>query len=484
MNRRTKPREIYKEIANWKLDSKQEDNNRYFYMSHDIQSLEEGSKCYVIGRKGTGKTAIAQHLKNIKYFDTFSKLLSLQNFPFNSLYSLENNQYTKPNQYITIWKYIIYSNLLFLMSENSSIDPELSMQVQKLFPRDPEKALSKSINDWVSGGFGARFFTFGIDVNGSKNNIPVDMTWIERVDVLEDIILEHIDTSRYFILFDELDEDYKYQSINGEDKKYLDLITGLFKAVQDIKSIFRSNGKNVFPVIFLREDIFALIKDPDKTKWSDFTTNLHWTKYTIQPLLAHRISKAIAENNSKLSFSRSWNTLFTDEQIQTARNKQKYSVYEWISRKTLFRPRDYIKYLQLCAKQAYEANYKEIRAGVVTTQDLEYSNYLRSEISDELCSVIPDVDEVLQVFSKIGKIHLSIEEFKDEFSKRSNAGIIQSKNPDNILKLLFQFGAIGNQMRRFNTNKEIFQYINPGSQFSFDDNIVIHRGLIKSLQIF
>src|SRR5689334_19442903 len=49
---------LIEEISEWKLEAKFDDNNRYFYPWADLPSLESGKRCFVIGRKGTGKTAI------------------------------------------------------------------------------------------------------------------------------------------------------------------------------------------------------------------------------------------------------------------------------------------------------------------------------------------------------------------------------------------------------------------------------------------
>ncbi|WP_193051488.1 hypothetical protein [Pseudoalteromonas undina] len=51
-------------------------------------------------------------------------------------------------------------------------------------------------------------------------------------------------------------------------KKYTELLTSLFKAVQDVRSIFRHS--NVFPIVFLRDDIYDILQDPDKGKWTDY----------------------------------------------------------------------------------------------------------------------------------------------------------------------------------------------------------------------
>lgn len=86
----------------WKLDAKSEDTDRYFFHVSEVEAIQSGERAYVIGRKGTGKSAIAQHLVNIKAYDVFSSMLSFKNFPFNELYALSNSGFTAPNQYITL----------------------------------------------------------------------------------------------------------------------------------------------------------------------------------------------------------------------------------------------------------------------------------------------------------------------------------------------------------------------------------------------
>jgi hypothetical protein len=91
-----------------------------------------------------------------------------------------------------------------------------------------------------------------------------------RKDVVEKFIADNIDDSNYYILFDALDEDYK--DILQPDRKqgYFDLLVGLFKAAQNVRFALRGQvAANIVPVIFLRDEIFDLCRDPDKNKWLD-----------------------------------------------------------------------------------------------------------------------------------------------------------------------------------------------------------------------
>ena len=52
----------FKIIKNdWKLEAKQEDA-KYFYFVNEAEEILAGKKSMVIGRKGEGKTALAQYI--------------------------------------------------------------------------------------------------------------------------------------------------------------------------------------------------------------------------------------------------------------------------------------------------------------------------------------------------------------------------------------------------------------------------------------
>ncbi len=47
---------------NWKLEAKLESKNDYFYHFQEVNSIINGSKYYIIGRKGTGKSSISEYI--------------------------------------------------------------------------------------------------------------------------------------------------------------------------------------------------------------------------------------------------------------------------------------------------------------------------------------------------------------------------------------------------------------------------------------
>ena len=139
---------LYDEIIeNWSVEAKKEDM-AYFYNIKEVETITNGKASFVIGRKGSGKTAIAQYLKNNTATNIFSEKLSFKNFPFNLLYSLENQQsYTAPNQYISIWKYLIYSYICAKMIQNASIDLDIRNKLEKLYTISTSDSVDKLIKN-------------------------------------------------------------------------------------------------------------------------------------------------------------------------------------------------------------------------------------------------------------------------------------------------------------------------------------------------
>ena len=169
----------------WKIEAKQEPENLFYYVD-EINQLKSGDKSYVIGRKGMGKTAISEYYSSIADPMVFSERLSFKNFPFNYLYELSNVNYTAPNQYITIWKYLIFNSVCKMMARNNAIDNALCSVLGKLYPTEPIKALDRLIPKWTANTFGAEIIGSGITIGGDIR--AFEASWIQKADAFEDII--------------------------------------------------------------------------------------------------------------------------------------------------------------------------------------------------------------------------------------------------------------------------------------------------------
>lgn len=470
-------------VDNWQLDAVQEDVDKYFYNYEEVNSVLSGKNCYVIGRKGSGKTAICQHILRQRNYNIFTDTLSFKNFPFNELYAHEDNNFRKPNQYITFWKYLIYIYICKLMSDNATIDSTFRSAIKDIIPKTDASRLAREIRKWTSVEFGAQLaekignLSFKIDTTIYKNEI----TWVERTSILEDLILHYCDSSEYYIVFDELDEDYSDAGAE-ENESYISLLKGLFKAVQNVKSVFKSSKLKIKPIIFLRDDIYAQIKDSDKNKWSDFKLDLSWTPAKLKELLAYRISR---ENNQiGLSFQNAWNTVFESNlYIHFGdRGRKTKPVFDYILLNTHLRPRDVISFIKCCCSIALQHGRNNVGWKDVKAADREFSNYFREELEDEISPLIPDIEKVWNIITEMRKLIFSEKEFVAVYNEYASSNLIKSVAPSQILETLFNFSVLGNQ-HKTQENVFFFRYQQTNMTFNRREKLVVHRGLLKSLQL-
>jgi Cdc6-like AAA superfamily ATPase len=472
--------QLYDEIiSNWSVEAKKE-NRAYFYNIQEVNVIVEGRKTIVIGRKGSGKTAIAQHLFEMDKEDVFAEKLSFKNFPFNILYSLENQkEYTSPNQYISIWKYLIYSHICKKMITNKNINSNVRNKLTKLYGDSSIKSLNRLIEKWTSKSFGAEIL--GVGFNYEREKQGPELTWIDAIDILEQVILDYCDTAKYLIIFDELDEDYKDFQSEAESTNYMCMLTSLFKAVQDIRNIFSAKEKQIIPVVFLRSDIYTRLKDSDKNKWSESIIYLEWDSNQIQRMLAHRLCVAFGIPDT--DFNTIWYKLFDRRMVKMGnRQTREMDIFTYIERSTEMRPRDFIKYVKECVTIAKERSEIPISPPTVKDADDNFSEYLKGETIDEIFAVIPEVNEILGLLSTIRKQSFKFDTFEIEYNKLVERGMIPKRDVKKILLILFDAGVIGNQpsMR----GKAIFRFSTKSPRFNFNETMMVHRGLYKALQIF
>jgi hypothetical protein len=236
-------REQLAEIANWRLEAKEEDSARYFYAQPELSGVSSGRISYVIGRKGSGKTAVAEHINSLHGFDTAIQNLSFKSFPFNLLYDFEDRRFTTPSQYTTVWLYIIYCAICSMLSQNDTLAPKVVKELRSHFSPGFEAALAESRRIDSGNNFSFNLLNLlGASASTSAAQSSNELPLHRRVEILENLIFEVLDDNKYYVLFDELDEDYENILDTDRSGLYFDLLIGLFKAVAAVRSKFGKRG--------------------------------------------------------------------------------------------------------------------------------------------------------------------------------------------------------------------------------------------------
>lgn len=470
-----------KNIAkNWKIDALVDDISKYFYSYEEVSSVLSGDYCFVIGRKGSGKSALCKHVlqKEKESQNVFAEILSFKSFSMNSLYN-----YGKKNSstsYMALWKYFIFLKVCKMFLRNMAMNISGRSDLEKLFPKYSSKELLKEINEYRPDSFTikvAELFgeasllsaNVGIKKHKIQNTIPL----AQRAEIIENIVFKHCDKeSTYYLVFDELDEEYKNIKDLNTGSKYHDLLVGLLRSVMYVKSIAIEYGVKIIPIVFLRDDIYNNIQFSDKNKWYDYKLHLDWTKDKLKRLLTYRIM----QDNQQIgdSFEIAIKSIFSESLAPEV-------IFTILLDLSQNRPRDIIMFIKECCIIANKSGQDKIDSRIMRSAERVYSGRLKQEIIDEIHTVLPNYNDVISLLIELTD-KFGFEEFEQILYKhQSEYNKLNNEEPRSLFDILFDYSIVGNINYHYWRWTGKYKYMDPELQPKFDKDFVIHPGLLASL---
>lgn len=470
--------------VNWGEDEAKGDPDliRYFLKIPDYDKIIEGKKRYILGRKGTGKTAILEKIRlDAKENDEYSyKDLSLKDFPLNDIRGLRDRSMQDKSQFVPAWTFLIIIELCKLIvkditAENYVIKEQISdfLKVNKLdldggFVETVKTLTSKESKVSLSASiFG------GEKTSGQEFEFEVPIHYTKSIQPLKEILKKITSQTKYFILFDELDEGY----YSNDTNKRL-LLLSLFRAIENLAIEFRSYNFPFRPVLTLRTDIFDNLADNDLNKIDDFIIRLNWQadsnyNYSIKQLVNVRIYSSLQIQHEDL-----WSLICDDADRNVPGPKK--SIWRYLYTRTFERPRDIIKFLKYCQTTCPHGRLKFPN---VSDAENQYANWFYREIRDEIQSHLPVWKEAINGLSKIGKGTLDTEEFKKVLEKDKEVQkYLENNNKDteDLMEMLFDFSIIGNLDEN---GRWLFKYKDHDLSWNSSKRIAVHFGLNRKLRL-
>lgn len=464
------------------------------FQNHDsYNSIKKFEKFIVLGRKGTGKTAIFKKFLNQRDFNNFSFGHTFSDYPWH--YHDKQAKMGVPDfdKYTHSWKYLILMTLSkILLNQDQSLPYD-----------DTSLDYLSKIESFIIDTYGTRdpdvtqIFTpskklklnpnFKVDLGMLKGEISPEGVSMEFLPIIvQEVNLNLVKfvvgslnpKNTYNILFDQLDLGF-----DPTNPEYSNRLIGLLLAAKDINRIAKENGKKLSIIIFLRDDIYNSLKFEDKNKLTTSSAAIiEWDKpgsSTLKELVEKRLTELLRESDKE---EVKWEEVFDESQLMTG----KQSKYNYITDRTFLRPRDVI---QFCNEIITVHNQNPDREKLISNKEVneaksEYSTYFLNELDDEIHKHIPVYENILEVIKSIGYHQFDSNDFEDAIEKKQTL-FSQEINTYSSLKSLFEFSIIGYYKAGgsgYGGSEYIFKYKNPRSQFEEGArNYRIHPGLIDFL---
>jgi|SRR5450830_225041 len=432
--------------------------------------LESKDSTVVVGRRGTGKSAMFLRLQEHWGTQKSANIIQIapddyQIISFRGLFKKFEGNYTHARAAAKLfWKYGLLMEMLWSFSKNYKTKSIISNYPVantrlKQWNSDTSDIFSK-IRHGVSEI---------LKSNDSPSDILGDIHSKLEISSLEREFeeLNKLAKINFYILLDRLDEGHENDPIG------VGIVSGAVSTISDLNKRFDL----VRPLLFLRDNINRAIAkyDPDYSRNIEGELiRIHWDTHQLLNLVGKRLNTAF---DLKLEQSqRIWDRCTANE-LKTIEGFRKCLQF------TLYRPRDL---LSLLNQAFYNAAREERDTIVIQDIDKTAKNISVTRIEDlrkEYVEIFPLIQIATQVFSNKNPelsylqatdilaetiMHSSI---KDNLEAMRDWEILKA---DGVIRVLYSVGFLGIHDLSSDTYMFCHDGRNPDKEFETTDKVLIH----------
>ena len=424
------------DAANYTDISGKELFNKMFLYDEKIQDILKNNKYFLLGDKGTGKTAYSVYISNNRINDTDAFIISMDQTEYEKFVTLKEKRDLDLSGYTDIWKVIllllisdkirktekqgILSGIQFQNLERAidefyyyAFTPEVKYAMQ--FVEQSKESAEIVYKAIQAGGSHAGKITF------EETRFQNNLMYIEKqfIDALQEVPIKR----KYILFMDGID--IRPETINFDE--YIKCVKGLAQATWELNtSILQSTDKlrRIKVMLLVRPDIFDQMGLHNmNNRLNDNCVILEW-KTTYRDFMnsglfkiADRLFSSQQDETLKnnIKCGEAWNHYFPYKVYNYREGEKTDSSFIPFLRYSFYRPRDILAYLAILKKHCN--NEKEVfeeRDFKNSQVQRGYANYLLGEIRDNLSFYHPASDfEIFRNFFQYLKKYVN--EYSREF---------------------------------------------------------------------
>lgn len=399
----------FRDAENYKKRENRAFFNDVFLRTHSLGELCRQSTYFLVGEKGTGKTAYAIYLANNHYKNNFATLRYIRETEYHKFLELKKSKNLNLSDYTNIWKVIIYLLIAQQIREKEKSSPIFG----KLFKF---RNLEKAIDEYYQSAFSpeiiyaiqfaeeaklsaeliSKYAKVGgedkVSVMFTESRYQVNLLYIQKnfEDALSSLKLEH----NQLLFIDGID--IRPSFIAYED--YLECVKGLANAVWSINNDFFANIKDskgrMRVVLLVRPDILdSLGLQNLNSKVRDNSAVLNWITtypdYRNSAIFSMTDRLLNVQQNETLEHGKAWDYYFPYYSSTVKSPHRNPTAFIVFLRYSLYRPRDILTMLSIQKENFIEQRRKpndkfheeDFKNPAFTRK---YSDYLLGEVKDHL----------------------------------------------------------------------------------------------------
>ena len=416
----------------------------YYLRREEFHRTLRGEVNLVVGRKGSGKTALFSQLRDQLRRDPTIVVLDLKPEGYQLVKLREQvvdflHAGAKDHLITSFWEYLLLREVAHKLIRK---DHQRHLRDHLLYPHyaNLKEAYQESPH-LVEGDFSERLASLAESVSdefqsrfGSEQDRRLsadDVTEIVQSGSLHKLrraISKYLEYKNgVWILFDNLDKGWATPGPSGDDILMLRcLIDGARKCQRDMQSA----GHVFHSIVFVRNDVYDLLMKESADFGKEMRASLDWNDPDV---LREMLRLRLIQNDfpADEGFPKVWNAICVS-------HYQSEETSQYLIDRCLMRPRNLLKLFNHCKASATNLQHETISAEDIEKGVRNYSNDLVVEADQELSNIEPAAADLIYHF--IGEdSEFSLEELEVAFSERS----IPEERFWDLVRFLLYFGFFG-----------------------------------------
>lgn len=444
-----------------------------YYLETDqyLKSLR-GEAHLVVGRKGSGKSAIFLQIRDREREVNRSKNIVLDlkpdgfklvKFKERILSFLEKGTYQ--HTITAFWEYVLLLEICYKILEK---DKQRHIHDHLLFEGYRKLSDLYKVEGYdVEGDFSERMsglmekvYTDYQARYGNRKNIRLSSNQVTELlhkhDVrkLQSELIKYMENKgSLWLLFDNIDKGWPTSGLEHED---LLIIRALIDATRKIEREFSRKNLIINTIVFLRNDVYELLVRETSDRGKEASVILDWTD---PDLLRELVRLRIVSNelDESINFKSAWFKVFVS-------HYKGEETSQYLIDRSMMRPRFLLSLINQCKSFAINLNHERIEESDIEKGLAAYSADLLRDIGYELVDVSKADDDILYSFIGCNAL-LTESEVRNLLEEYG----VERRSIDTIFNLLLWYGFLGIEL-----NNEGYKYI-----YDFNYKMPLMKGVIK-----
>jgi hypothetical protein len=380
--------------------------DRYYLKTDQYERALRGEVNLIVGRKGSGKTALFIRVRDKTRLDKRNIVVDLKPEGYQLIKLKEDilsylTEGARQHLITAFWEYLILLEVTYKLLEKDRNTYRFNHEIHDLY-----RALSETyrVPDFsAEGDFSERLLTLSQHLvekykarygNQEARRLTAaevtELLYSHDIRQLRDQISDYLEKKKFvWVLFDNLDKGWSTQGVDVVDAIVLRC---LVDAGRKIERDMRKNNHDFHCMVFVRNDVYdhLMRNSPDYGK--EMRATLDWSDPDmLREMLRLRLVSGLNGDLEKVDFDAVWRELCVSHY-----KGEETSAY--LIERSLMRPRNLLKIFNHCRGFATNFNRQTIDESDIEKGLKAYSADLLEELDRELSDVFPEAKDLLYHF--------------------------------------------------------------------------------------